>query len=62
MKLYSMNGYVEAGQELQEKFDLRDRCEERGYSTSTLDRQIDELIEARSEFKQTHKEECEKDF
>lgn len=57
MKIFAMVGYVEAGKELQELRDLRDRMEECGYSTSTIESQIDEICEARSAFRNEHKEE-----
>jgi hypothetical protein len=57
MKIYNLKGYEEAGEELKELNDLRDKMEERGYSTSNVESQIDEICEARSEFRNEHKEE-----
>lgn len=57
MKIFTVKGYEAAGTELQELRDLRDKMEERGYSTSTIESQIDEICEARSEFRNEHKEE-----
>ena len=57
MKIFTMVCYVEAGEELQELRDLRDKMEERGNSTSTIESQIDEICEARAAFRNEHKEE-----
>jgi hypothetical protein len=57
MKIFNYKGYEAVGEELQELRDLRDKMEERGMSTSTIEAQIDEICEARSEFRNEHKEE-----
>ena len=60
-QILDMEGYEATRTELNELVDLRDKMEERGYSTSNIEAQIDELLEARAEFKNSHRKEFEDD-
>lgn len=57
MRIFNYEGYEAIGEELQDLRDLRDKMEERGYSTTTIESQIDEICEAREMFRHEHKEE-----
>lgn len=59
MKIYSLNGYYEKVQEMQDLMDLRDRIEERGGTTSNLEKVIDEIGEAIGEYRSKNKDEFE---
>ena len=59
MKIYSLNGYYEKVQEMQDLMDLRDRIEERGGETSNLEKVIDEIGEAIGEYRSKNKDEFE---
>ena len=59
MKIYSLNGYYEKVQEMQDLMDLRDRIEERGGTTSNLEKVIDEIGEAIGEYRNKNKDEFE---
>lgn len=56
-EIFNKIGYVEVKEELNELINLRDRVEENGGSTSSLDDRIDEIYEALSEYRQNHIEE-----
>jgi len=62
MKIYSIDGYYEEVQRRSEMYDLRDRLEEKGFSTSNIEDQIEEISEAISEYKKNHNEEFDKEF
>lgn len=54
MKIYTNVGYEEVKAEVKDLMEFRDRLEERGYSTSDVERRIDDLFEALHEFEETH--------
>lgn len=56
-EIFNTVGYEESKEELMELRNLRDRVEENGGSTTTLDLRIDEICEALSVFRQNHVEE-----
>ena len=56
-EIFNIIGYEEVKEEKKELMDLRDRVEESGGSTTTLDLRIEEISEALSEYRQAHIEE-----
>jgi len=56
-EIFNTVGYEESKEELMELRNLRDRVEENGGSTTTLDLRIDEICEALSKYRQNHVEE-----
>lgn len=57
MTIYTLSGYYEKVQEKNDLMDLRDRIEERGGETSNLEKVIDEIGEALSEYKKNNEKE-----